>query len=296
MYFKQSFTPFHLIFLFFFNSFYKGGLFNGDDNKMKRLLVVLFILFVFISSLSVINAQEIDANQTDNSYFEIALSAVDDSKEGTSGFEPETNLSAVDNSNGDSYDFESEILSANVNVSKSSLSYNQSGGNNQKNVLASSYLVLDNDADKENIYLGDYVTWILEAQNFGPDVAKNTKIHDKLPEGLKYIDYTATKGVFDSKTGIWDIGDLEIEDGLARLFILTKSFTVGEKVNVAYITSDTFNSNNETYEEEEIDVFLKENSKTEFEKHVSAKMHETGNPLFLIFISVFMLMITNIRK
>ena len=36
------------------------------------------------------------------------------------------------------------------------------------------YLVLDNDADIENIYLGESVTWILTAKNLGQDIAKNT--------------------------------------------------------------------------------------------------------------------------
>ena len=41
--------------------------------------------------------------------------------------------------------------------------------------LSSAQLELDNDADKENINLGDEVTWIVTAQNFGPDTAKNLK-------------------------------------------------------------------------------------------------------------------------
>jgi len=36
----------------------------------------------------------------------------------------------------------------------------------------------------------------------GPDVSKNTQVHDELPEGLQYLYHSATKGVFNPSTGI----------------------------------------------------------------------------------------------
>ena len=104
--------------------------------------------------------------------------------------------------------------------------------------LSSAQLELDNDADKENINLGDEVTWIVTAQNFGPDTAKNVKVYDKLPSGLKYVKHTTTKGTFDPETGIWDIGDLKVSDGMVTLKITTVAESTGEKVNKAYLTSD----------------------------------------------------------
>lgn len=163
-------------------------------------------------------------------------------------------------------------------------------------ILKKLFLVLDNDVDKENAYVGDYVTWILDAVNLGPDVAKNTKVHDSLPSGLKYISHTATKGTFDPNTGIWDIGDLTIDDGHVTLLIVTKALTVGEKVNKAFITGDTFNTNNETFEAEEMDVFEKSDSEKSFEKTVSAKMYETGNPIFLVICSLLSLMVIVIKR
>ena len=71
-------------------------------------------------------------------------------------------------------------------------------------------LELDNDADKENIKVGDFVTWVIEAKNKGPNVAKNVKVSDQLPDGLKFVTCSATKGDFDIGTGVWDIGDLEV--------------------------------------------------------------------------------------
>lgn len=65
---------------------------------------------------------------------------------------------------------------------------------------------LDNDASKENIKLGEYVTWIFEAKNKGSNIAKNVKVYIKLADGLKFIKYNVNKGIFIPKTGIWTMG------------------------------------------------------------------------------------------
>lgn len=157
--------------------------------------------------------------------------------------------------------------------------------------LSSAQLELDNDADKENIYIGDEVTWTVTAQNIGPDTAKNVKVYDKLPSGLKYVKHTTTKGTFNPKTGIWDIGDLEVSDGMVTLIITTLAESTGEKINKAYLTSD--NSEDIT-EEEEIDVLSQKVSKDI--RTASATMHETGNPIFLVLISLFMLCIPAFKR
>ena len=228
----------------------------GVESIKNRTVLILLIAFIFISSVSAINAQEIDENQIND--LELEITAPADQQEV---------LSASDSAQ---------------QISDSNASQNSTGA----------FLVLDNDAYKENIYVGDYVTWILEAVNFGPDEAKNVKIHDKLPEGLKYIKHTATKGTFDPDTGIWDIGNLTIEDGIVKLFITTQALTVGEKVNEAYITSDTPNLNNETYEEEEIDVLDRDSDESGFENHI----HETGNPILLVLASLLTLIVPIIRR
>ena len=157
--------------------------------------------------------------------------------------------------------------------------------------LSSSQLKLDNDADKENIYLGDEVTWTVTAQNIGPDTAKNVKVYDKLPSGLKYVKHTTTKGTFNPKTGIWDIGDLEVSDGMVTLMITTLAESTGEKINKAYLTSD---NSEDIIEEEEIDVLSQKVSKDI--RTASATMHETGNPIFLVLISLFMLCIPAFKR
>lgn len=156
----------------------------------------------------------------------------------------------------------------------------------QDGVLSSAYLILDNDADKENINIGDEVTWIISVINLGPDTALNTKVYDQLPDGLKYIKHFATKGLFNPKTGIWNIGDLSVDEGPAILLITTKALTSGEKINKANLTSDTVNDNNVTYEEEEIDVLENDHDDDNDLDKSTIKMYETGNPLFLLLIAL----------
>lgn len=223
----------------------------------------MLIAIIFISSIAAANAYEIDENQTGDAYLGIT--------------------STADNSN-------QELLSASNSTEATSQS-------NDTQNSSGAYLVLDNDADKENVNVGDYVTWILEAINLGPDTAKNVKVYDKLPDGLKYIKHETEKGTFDPETGIWNIGDLTVDEESVTLYITTQALTVGEKINEAYITSDTLNLNNETYEQEEIDVLSSDDSEISgFVKHASAKMHETGNPIFLAMISIFLLSVPVIKR
>ena len=175
------------------------------------------------------------------------------------------------------------------------------------NVLASDsnssvYLVLDNDADKENIEIGDEVVWDVSVINLANNTAKNVKVFDQLPDGLKYIKHYTTKGTFNPLTGIWDIGDLSMADGEVFLYITTLALTNGEKINKAYLTTDSINLNPETFEEEEIDVGDvdddddDDDKSVEFKSSSSAKSVATGNPLALMLLSLLAVFTASFRK
>ena len=212
-----------------------------------KVILASLILVTLLFSLSAVSADDSIENQT----VEISEIVVDDTQ-----------------------DLNSNDLS---NVSDS----------NNATVETSAYLVLDNDADKENIYLGDLVTWIITVQNFGPDISKNTQVRDELPDGLEYVSHTLTVGSFNPETGIWDIGDLDVKDGEVALYITCKAISVGEKINKAWLTSDTPNLNNETFEEEEIDVLDYDNydNDNDVKKKVTG-LKAAGNPIFLILMSL----------
>lgn len=212
-----------------------------------KVILASLILVTLLFSLSAVSADDSIENQT----VEISEIVVDDTQ-----------------------DLNSNDLS---NVSDS----------NNATVENSAYLVLDNDADKENIYLGDLVTWIITVQNFGQDISKNTQVRDELPDGLEYVSHTLTVGSFNPETGIWDIGDLDVKDGEVALYITCKAISVGEKINKAWLTSDTPNLNNETFEEEEIDVLDYDNydNDNDVKKKVTG-LKAAGNPIFLILMSL----------
>ncbi|MDO5831259.1 MAG: DUF11 domain-containing protein [Methanobrevibacter sp.] len=161
---------------------------------------------------------------------------------------------------------------------------------------SSAYLVLDNDANVENVYIGDYVVWIVSVINNGPDMAKNVKVYDQLPDGLKYIKHTTTKGTFNPKTGIWNIGNLSVEDGEVFLNITVKALSAGEKINKANLTTDSINLNNESYEEEEIDVFERHSKDDDYSDNVAKSLYSTGNPLSLVLISLFVIFVTSVKS
>ena len=222
----------------------------------------IFLLLILISlcSISFVSASDIDNTTLDSSLFH------DEAPELTASVESQ------------------DLLSISQNDSAALESSSQKSDVSSKDGDSSAYLILDNDADKENVHIGEYVTWIVSVINTGPGIAKNLKVLDQIPDGLKYIKHTTTKGTFDPKTGIWDIGDLSVEDNEVFLYITTLAVSVGEKINKANLTCDTVNLNNHTYEEEEIDVV--ENSKDSNEVIYENTLKSTGNPLMLVILSL----------
>lgn len=208
--------------------------------------------------------------------------------------------SATDNlTNYDAHDLESAVEPGNGEVIGKGnetvvmASEPQSSNLSSKDGGSSAYLIIDNDADKENIIIGDYVTWIVSVLNKGPGNAKNVKVFDKLPDGLKYINHKTTQGSFSPKRGIWDIGDL-LNGKEVFLYITTLAVSVGEKINKVNLTCESVNLNNETYEAEEIDVF--NNHEREHAKHHADSMRPAGNPIGLILLSLLSCFIIYIKK
>ena len=59
--------------------------------------------------------------------------------------------------------------------------------------------------------VGDIITFTIDVTNNGPDVANNVEITDQLPTaGLAFISATTTQGSYDSGTGIWDVGTVDV--------------------------------------------------------------------------------------
>ena len=82
--------------------------------------------------------------------------------------------------------------------------------------------------------------------NHGPNTAINVRAIDNLSNKLKFINFTSTKGVYDSNTGYWYIGNLSSNDTVTLNItcIAEKSGIINNIVIVSSNTTDNNTSNN----------------------------------------------------
>lgn len=85
-----------------------------------------------------------------------------------------------------------------------------------------------------NPKFGDLVEWNLIVSNHGPDVAHDVKVADILPDSLIWISDDSC-GMYDSKTGIWNIGDMKNHERV-ELNIITRVNGTGSITNIANVT------------------------------------------------------------
>jgi len=96
-------------------------------------------------------------------------------------------------------------------------------------------LTLDDDTPQE----GDTVTYDLTVTNNGPDTATGIQISDLLPSGLTLAQATASKGTYDSGTGVWTVGNLIDGDGATLILQATvDAGTIGDVItNTAAVSA-----------------------------------------------------------
>jgi len=91
-------------------------------------------------------------------------------------------------------------------------------------------------------YLGN-VVFTVTVTNNGPDDATGVKLSDLLPAGLVWISDNPSQGSYDHVTGIWDIGDLYVEQGNVTLTITALVNKTGNITNMANASSDLYDWN-----------------------------------------------------
>ncbi len=79
-------------------------------------------------------------------------------------------------------------------------------------------LALSMQISNANPVLGDHIEITLELANDGPDEATGVIVTDELPDGLLFINATASVGTYDNTTGAWNVGTLS-SGGTATLLI-----------------------------------------------------------------------------
>lgn len=94
-------------------------------------------------------------------------------------------------------------------------------------------LELSKTVSNSNPTIGEVITFTTTLTNKGPGIASGIKIKDLLPIGLTFVNATPEQGVYDSQTGIWDVGN--VRDNLSRTL----------RIQATVSTGGTFTSNAE---------------------------------------------------
>jgi uncharacterized repeat protein (TIGR01451 family) len=110
--------------------------------------------------------------------------------------------------------------------------------NNTTKVDPKADLVVVKEVSKKSVKTGETVIWTITVTNNGPDTAVNTRVTDKLPDGLVYVTHSG-EGNYDPVSGVWIVGDLT--NGESKQLAISTIANISNKtiVNVANVTSDT---------------------------------------------------------
>ena len=96
------------------------------------------------------------------------------------------------------------------------------------------------EANNTNPLFGQAVNWMITVINNGPDNATGAILEDSLPEGLVFLEYESSKGIFEND--VWDIGTLDVGE-VAYLNITTLSNALGEVINAANVNAQEYDWN-----------------------------------------------------
>ncbi len=105
-------------------------------------------------------------------------------------------------------------------------------------------------------YIGDEVTLKYTLTNKGKGVARRIKITDLLPPGVSFLSAATDQGIYDSNTGMWEVGN--IRENLSRtLDIVVKVEKTGSLVTTGQVTAvretdpDSIPNNNNPAEDDQ---------------------------------------------
>lgn len=87
--------------------------------------------------------------------------------------------------------------------------------------------------------VGSNITFTVVATNTGMDSATGVLVTDLLPSGFTFVGYSASTGVYDDSTGVWDIGGM-VNGTSETLEIIVTVETTGVYLNTATITGNEY--------------------------------------------------------
>ena len=105
-------------------------------------------------------------------------------------------------------------------------------------------LVLSKTVSNPTPNVGDTISFTLALRNTGPNTATNVQVTDPLPAGLTFVSATASQGTYNSTTGVWTVGTVDVAGGVRNLVINATVVSPAAQTNTATIThSDQFDPN-----------------------------------------------------
>ena len=115
---------------------------------------------------------------------------------------------------------------------------NKSNNNANNTTVVNSLcdLEISKSVNASEVYLNGIVKWIITVRNNGPDTARDVKVTDNLPEGLKLISADPSVGSF--LNGVWTVGDLANASS-ATLVLVTQLIKNGAITNIVTVNSTT---------------------------------------------------------
>ena len=187
-----------------------------------------------------------------------------------------------------------------VNVTSDTYDPNEDNNQaeNETYVAPEADLILIKDVDKDVVKVGDKVKFTIAVINLGPDSSINVRVHDVLPKGLKLISFKVSKGSYNEKTGVWNVGDMKPNETVT-ITIVAEALFSGHIVNSAYVESDTYDpdvsNNNDTAE---VTVEEPDNGPNEPSSVPPSpgNMHATGNPIAMVILALLSIAGASLRR
>ncbi|WP_458453065.1 DUF11 domain-containing protein [Methanobrevibacter sp.] len=106
-------------------------------------------------------------------------------------------------------------------------------------------IIINKAVNKTTPFVGDFVEHIISVKNNGTSNTTDVYVFNQLYEKLKYCDFKATRGEYNSITRIWTIGNMT-SGANATLKIIVKIITTCTIPNWANVTGNE-NDTNITY-------------------------------------------------
>lgn len=96
-------------------------------------------------------------------------------------------------------------------------------------------LEVNKSVSKSSVNVGEGIVYTVTVKNLGPDAATGVELTDKLPTGLEYQSYSTDAGSYNSSTGLWQVGQVNVGQSLS-LRITVKVTASGDINNIAQVT------------------------------------------------------------